>query len=144
MPRNAALAVCLLVLPLAARAASYPINPGYWEVKENWLGLVHQTERVCVEPRNIVKFLAAPCNHIYRCVYPVQQMGGGKIHFEGTWSKRGELYHVRGSGDYSPTRVELGVTGHGHWHVMPVPNVSASIRGAFLGPDCPAGAKHFK
>jgi len=138
-------ALAALALPLAAASADrYPINPGHWEVKESWLGLINKTEHVCVEPANITQFLAAPCNHIYHCNYPVQRIGAGKIYFEGTIFKHDELYHVKGGGTYSPTSLDMSFSGHGHWHIVPVPNASASLHGTYLGPDCPASARRFK
>jgi hypothetical protein len=140
-----ALALGALALPLAAAAeTTYPINPGYWELNEDWLGLIKKTERVCVEPHAITKFVSAPCNHIYHCNYPVQRMGDGKIYFEGTWSKTGELYHVRGGGAYTPTTLDLKVSGHGHWNIVPVPSADASIHATFIGADCPVDAKRYK
>ena len=140
----AALCLGLVFAPAATGAQTYPVNPGYWEVKENWLGLISKTERVCVEPKNITKFLAAPCNHIYHCNYPVQQVEGGKIRFEGTIFKHDELYQVKGGGAYTPTSLDMSFSGHGHWHIVPVPSASASLHGTYLAAACPADAKRFK
>ena len=142
--------IALALLPAAAAGQPqvptgppYPVNPGYWQVSENWLGLYTHDERVCVAPANIRKFLGAPCNHIYHCNYPVQTMGDGKLHFEGVIWKSGERYHVHGGGDYSPTALHMSVAGSGHWNILPFA-FSASIEGRFLGDDCPADAKRFK
>ncbi|MFI4934813.1 MAG: DUF3617 domain-containing protein [Caulobacterales bacterium] len=144
MQRIAVLALVALALPSAAGSqTTYPVNPGYWEVKEKWLGLISRTERWCVEPKNITKFVAAPCNHIYHCTYPVQQMSDGKIYFEGEWRGHDELYKVKGRGSYTSTTLIINVSGSGHWHIVPVPGASASLKGAFLSADCPADAKHF-
>jgi hypothetical protein len=148
MQRPAALALAALLAPigaaLPAHAETYPINPGYWEVTTNWLGLVNTTERYCIEPRNITKFLAAPCNHIYHCNYPVQQLADGKANFSGTIRGHDELYYVSGGGTYSPTTVDMHVRGHGHWHIVPIPDARASVKGRYLAETCPAGAKRFK
>ena len=139
----AALALLLAALPAVAGAQAYPINPGYWDVKENWLGLYNHTERVCIAPKNISKFLGAPCNHIYHCSYPVQSMADGKLHFEGVIWKSNERYAVHGGGDYAPASVHMTINGHGHWNILPFA-FSATIDGRFLGDDCPADAKRFK
>jgi hypothetical protein len=145
MKRLAALALAALTVPAAAKAAEpYPVNPGYWEVTTNWLGLVNTTQRYCVEPRNIVKFMAAPCNHIYHCNYPVEQYGNGKARFDGYIRGRDELYHVVGGGTYSLTSMDMHVSGSGHWHIVPIADARASLKGHWLGAQCPADAKHFK
>jgi hypothetical protein len=142
--KTAALVVALAALPAAVAAQPYPVNPGYWEVKENWLGLYTHTERVCLTQRNITKFLSKPfCNHIYRCDYSVDTVADGKIRFEGVFSKSNERYHLHGAGDYSPTTLHMSAAGSGHWNILPVAG-SASMDGRFLGDDCPADAKRFK
>jgi len=120
----------------------YPINPGYWLVVEHWL-LINRTERYCVEPWNIVRFMQAPCNHIYHCVYPVERIGAGTLHFEGVWSGGHDRFDVRGGGEYAPDRLHISVSGVGHWRILPVV-ISASLDGQFLGPDCPADAKRIR
>jgi hypothetical protein len=144
MKRIAILSLAVVVAPVGAGADADPINPGYWEVTTNWLGLLTTTARYCVEPKNITKFMAAPCNHIYHCTYPVQEYGDGKARFEGYIRGHDELYHVRGGGTYSPTTLNMSVSGSGHWHIVPIAGARASLRARFLGDDCPADAKRFK
>jgi hypothetical protein len=144
MKTFAAVVVALVGLPLAAGATSYPINPGYWEVTTNWLGLITSTDRYCVAPGNITKFIAAPCNHIYRCDYPVQRIGDGKAYFEGVITGRDELYNVRGGGTYTRTSVDMEVAGSGHWHIVPVADARATMTAHFLAAACPADARRFK
>jgi len=120
----------------------YPINPGYWQVAEHWL-LLSRTERYCVAPRNITQFIAAPCNHLYHCDYPVQSVEGGKFHFSGVVWRHDERYNVHGGGAYSPTSLHLTASGAGHFHILPFA-FSASLDGQFLGPDCPADAKRIR
>jgi hypothetical protein len=120
----------------------YPIHPGYWQVVEHW-PLINRTERYCVEPWNIVRFMAAPCNHIYHCVYPVQTIGADTFHFEGVITGRDQRFDVRGGGEYTPGSLHLSVIGLGHWRILPVV-FNASLDGRFLGPDCPADAKRIR
>ena len=140
----AALAALGLGAPTVARAQPYPINPGFWEVTTNWLGLVKKTERWCVAPRAIPRFLAGPCNHIYHCTYSVQEFHDGLAHFEGDIRGHDELYHVKGGGTYSPTTMDMKFTGDGHWHIVPILSAQASMRAHFLTDSCPAGAKQVK
>jgi hypothetical protein len=144
MRRLAAIAFALLAAPTMAGAESYPINPGYWEVTTDWLGLVKKTERWCVEPKAIPRFLAGPCNHIYHCTYPVQEFHDGKAHFEGDIRGHDELYHVRGGGTYTPTTMDMSVTGAGHWHIVPIVDAEASMKAHFLAETCPTDAKRVK
>ncbi len=141
MHRPLLLAFVLLALPAAAGAETYPLNPGYWEVTTDWLGLVKKTERYCIEPKNIAKIMLGPCNHHYRCDYPVQRVGDGKAHFEGDIHGRDELYHVVGDATYSPTSLDMLMHGSGHWHIVPIVDVRASVKARFLETVCPAGAK---
>jgi hypothetical protein len=148
-PVAAAIALALsfaagLAAPGLAGAQPYPINPGYWEVTTNWLGLVKKTERWCVAPKAIPRFLAGPCNHIYHCTYPVQEFHDGHAHFEGDIRGHDELYHVKGGGTYSPTTMDMKVVGAGHWHIVPIVGASASLNAHFLAPACPADAKQVK
>jgi len=39
----AAIAGPAIAAPVHSHAQPYPINPGYWEVTTNWLGLVKKT-----------------------------------------------------------------------------------------------------
>ena len=120
-------------------AQSYPINPGYWEVDEHWL-VMSRTERYCVAPENIVRFMAAPCNHIYHCSYTRQDIDNGKLSFAGVITAKDQRYNVRGSGEYSTTHLKVSVQGLGHWHILPVA-FGASLEGHFIASDCPADAK---
>ena len=137
-------ALALLSLPVSAKAEDYPINPGYWEIRTAWLGLLTKTERYCIEPKNIAKFMSGPCNHIYHCSYPVQQTADGKVYFKGKVLGHDEAYDVEGGGDYSPTSLDVKFSGSGHWRFVPVVGATASIRAQFLDAACPIDAKRFK
>jgi hypothetical protein len=120
----------------------YPINPGYWQVVEHWL-LINRTERYCVEPQNIVRFMAAPCNHIYTCSYPVQVFEADKFRFEGVVLGHNERFSVKGGGDYTPTSLHVSARFLGHYKVVPL-LIRGSIDGQYLGADCPADAKRIR
>ena len=40
--------------------------------------------------------------------------------------------------------MDMKVTGQGHWHIVPIVGVQASMHGAFLTEACPADAKQVK
>jgi hypothetical protein len=142
MKRIAALALVLLA-PVAAQAQPYPINPGFWLVTTNWLGLVSRTERYCVAPKDIPRFMSGPCNHIYHCEYPVQRFENGRSFFDGEIRGNDEAYHVHGTGTYSLTNLTMRTSISGHWHIVPVAG-PISVNGRFVSADCPADAKRIR
>ena len=153
MNRLTALALMLATVLIAPPASSQPdaadgqvklINPGYWNVTYHYLGFLNKTERWCIRPKDIEKFLSGPCNHIYHCSYPYHSLGDGKLAFKGEIRGNDELYHCQGGGQYSATTLHMGVTCHGHWHIVPVPSASASTDATFIADTCPPDAKHFK
>jgi hypothetical protein len=142
------LALAALAPAIPARAQQYPINPGYWEAHTTFLGLIGSTDRYCIKPKDINKFLAGPSNHIYHCAYPDQVTADGRLHFKGSCiqKKRGKVVMVialEGDGAYTPTTVMMKA--HGSTHVLGLPvGGSASVDGHFISADCPADAKSFK
>ena len=120
----------------------YPISPGYWQVAEHWL-LFSKTEFYCVDGFNILKFMTEPCNHIYHCAYPVQDVSDGRIHFAGVIRGRREKYDVSGGGSYSPTRISVSVAGSGHYKILPVA-FTAALDARFVSGDCPPDAKRIR
>lgn len=140
MKKTAALALFLLGVPLAAAGQPYAINPGFWEVTTNWLGLISKTERYCVAPKDIPRFLSGPCNHIYHCDYPVQRFGNGRSAFDGVIRGHDEAYHVHGTGVYSATSLTVRSSIDGNWHIVPIAG-DITVEGRFISADCPSDAK---
>jgi hypothetical protein len=141
MKRLAPLALVLALAPAGAGAEQPAlISPGYWEATTDFLGLSHRTERYCIEPKNVAKFMLGPCNHHYRCEYPIQQVGGGRAHFEGEISNASERYHVHGDVTYTATTLDLKMSGTGHWKLLPLAGFGA-VKAHRLAADCPEGAK---
>jgi hypothetical protein len=146
-----ALPLALAIAALSASAAHaqpYPINPGFWEAHTTFMGLIGSTDRYCIKPKDINKFLAGPSNHIYRCTYPDQVTADGKIHFKGSCvqTKHGKVVMVidlEGDGAYTPTTVRMRANGSTHMLGLPVSG-SAAVDGHFISADCPADAKSFK
>ena len=102
-----------LILALAAptvAVAAQTIQPGYWESTNKLLSPIKQTktERRCITPKDVDKFLAGPSNRHYDCTYPTKLFQGGKITLKGTCvSKKGRKVAVAGSGAYTPTSFTL-------------------------------------
>jgi hypothetical protein len=141
MHRLAALAAALSLAPACAVAQPPAlISPGYWEATTQFLGISHRTERYCVEPKSVAKFMLGPCNHHYQCSYPVQQVGDGTVHFEGVIANRSEHYNVQGDATFTATTLDLKMSGAGHWKLVPLAGFGA-IQAHRLAADCPQGAK---
>lgn len=99
-----------LALAAPAAAAPSPIQPGYWESTNKLISPIKQskTERRCITPADVDKFLQGPSNRHYTCTYPTRIFSNGKITLKGTCvSKKGRKVAVQGTGSYSPTRFDL-------------------------------------
>jgi len=103
------LAAAFVATPAAAAAAT-TILPGYWESTNKLLSPIKQskTEKRCITPADVDKFLAGPSNRHYACTYPTKVFAGGRITLKGTCvSKKGRKVAVQGSGTYTPTSFNL-------------------------------------
>jgi len=108
-PLPALLAVLAFAAPASAMAAT-TILPGYWESTNRLLSPIKQTktEKRCITPADVDKFLAGPSNRHYACSYPTKVFSGGRITLKGTCvSKKGRKVAVQGSGAYTPTSFNL-------------------------------------
>jgi hypothetical protein len=102
----------VLLIGLAAPAAAAPttILPGYWESTNRLLSPVKQskTEKRCITPAEVEKFLSGPSNRHYTCTYPTKSFTNGQIRLKGTCvSKKGRKVAVQGAGSYTPTSFNL-------------------------------------
>jgi hypothetical protein len=103
------IALAALASAGAAQAAT-TILPGYWESTNRLLSPIKQskTEKRCITPADVDKFLAGPSNRHYACTYPTKVFSGGRITLKGTCvSKKGRKVAVQGSGSYTPTSFNL-------------------------------------
>lgn len=106
----ALLVVLAAAAPAGAAMAATTILPGYWESTNRLLSPIKQTktEKRCITPADVDKFLAGPSNRHYACTYPTKVFSGGKITLKGTCvSKKGRKVAVQGSGAYTPTSFNL-------------------------------------
>jgi hypothetical protein len=106
------LPVLLIALAVAAPAAAAAptIQPGYWESTNRLLSPIRQTktERRCISPADVEKFMSGPSNRHYACTYPTKVFAGGKIRLKGSCvSKKGRKVAVEGAGSYTPTSFDL-------------------------------------
>jgi uncharacterized protein DUF3617 len=124
----------------AAAAAQTAISPGYWETTSKVTSPfpANKTERRCIKPADVAKFMEGKINHIYTCTYPTKVVGGGKISLKGTCSTRdGPPVPISGDGTFTTetmhidARVSLSLGG------LSVP-VHASTDAKRLSDTCPA------
>ncbi|PZQ62340.1 MAG: hypothetical protein DI570_11275 [Phenylobacterium zucineum] len=102
--------VILASLAAPAVAAPTTILPGYWESTNRLLSPIKQTktEKRCITPADVEKFMSGPSNRHYTCTYPTKVFAGGKIRLKGTCvSKKQRKVEVQGSGAYTPTSFNL-------------------------------------
>jgi hypothetical protein len=107
---RAALFLAALFVAGPAAAAAPLIQPGYWESTNKVLSPVRtsKTERRCITPADVEKFMSGPSNRHYKCAYPTNVMRDGQIRLKGSCvSKKGRKVQVQGSGTYSPTAFTL-------------------------------------
>ncbi len=115
MPKSPLMArfalVALMTLFAAPSTGAAPaIQPGYWESTNRLLSPIKQTstEKRCITPADVDKFMAGPSNRHYTCTYPTKVIAGGKIQLKGTCvSKKGRKVRIQGSGVYTPTSFTL-------------------------------------
>ncbi|HEX7885699.1 MAG TPA: DUF3617 family protein [Phenylobacterium sp.] len=96
--------------PAGGAMAATTILPGYWESTNRLLSPIKQTktEKRCITPADVDKFLAGPSNRHYACSYPTKVFAHGKITLKGACvSKKGRRVAVQGSGAYTPTSFNL-------------------------------------
>jgi hypothetical protein len=110
MNRSIVIAVALATAAPAFAAQQQTILPGYWESTNRLLSPIRdtKTERRCITPADVEKFLSGPSNRHYACTYPTKSFEGGKITLKGTCvSKKGRKVAVKGQGAYTPTSFNL-------------------------------------
>jgi hypothetical protein len=87
----------------SAAAQPETIAPGYWETTNQVLSPLHstKTERRCIGPAEVAKFMEGPGNHIYRCTYPTKLFHDGHIVLKGSCKSRdGAPFPISGTGTY--------------------------------------------
>ena len=95
------LAACAaLAGPAAAQTA---ISPGYWELTNQVISPLpsKKTERRCIRPADVAKFMQGPENHIYRCSYPTKEVGGGRIRMSGTCASKDRSFPASVEGQFT-------------------------------------------
>jgi len=132
-------------LGLAAAAVAGPalaqtaITPGYWESTNKRLSPIKQssTEKRCITPADVDKFMAGPSNRHYTCTYPTREIQDGKITLKGTCvSKKGQKVAIAGSGTYTKTSFQLDADVAVEFACLDIAG-SASTEAQRSGETCP-------
>jgi len=138
----AALMGLAAMLPMQAASAGRDENrilPGYWEYTNrlDFLFTDTKTEKRCVKPADVDKFLSGPSNRHYSCDYPTRVVGDGKASFKGVCrDKRGREARVSAAGTYSPKAFHLDATLGTSIGGLPI-SPTASVDAKWLAADCP-------
>ena len=130
----------LLALSVAgAAAAQSAISPGYWETTSKVTSPfpTHKTERRCIKPQDVAKFMEGKINHIYTCTYPTKHVGDGKIRLQGTCATRdGPAIPISGEGTFTSDSLHLDARISPQIGGLSIP-VRASTDAKRLGDACP-------
>lgn len=131
--------IAALVSPATALAQS-AISPGYWETTNQVTSPfpTRKTERRCIRPAEVAKFMNGPSNHIYTCTYPTREVGGGRIRLAGSCKTRdGKPVPITGQGVFTADTFQLDARIETELGGLTVP-VRARTTAKRLGDDCPA------
>ena len=130
-------ALALAAAPAHAAEGSHAVLPGYWEYTTSTAFSSPSTDRRCVKPDEIDKFVSGPSNRHYHCTYPTRELSGGKARFVGTCvSKHGNKYPVSWTGTYAAERFDLHGTVSPNIVGLSLP-VSATIAARRIAATCP-------
>ena len=103
-PLHVAAGAAILCLLAGAAVAQDAINPGYWETTSKVTSPfpTHKTERRCIKPQDVAKFMEGQINHIYKCTYPKKVVADGRIQLAGSCKTRdGDPVPIEGSGTFT-------------------------------------------
>ena len=144
MIRNALLALIPASLMLAAPAAAQEqtILPGYWDVTNKVSAIISQTktEKRCITPSEVSKFVMGPSNRHYKCDYPTRVFKDGKIRLKGDCAtKNGSKASVEATGTYSPTTFTMNAKISTTYAGVPLSGI-ATTTARRIRETCPAAA----
>lgn len=136
----AAAALAGAALCAGPAAAQKAISPGYWETTSKVTGIplvAPKTERRCIQPSDVAKFMEGRINHIYKCTYPTKEVGGGKIRLQGTCAtKDGPPVPISGDGTFTADSMHVEARVVASFGGMNIP-VHATTDAHRLSDTCP-------
>lgn len=102
------IAFCGLAASAPAIAQEQTILPGYWSVTNRVAVVAGKTEKRCITPSEVAKFVMGPSNRHYKCDYPTKIFKDGKITLKGVCAtKNGHQAKVDATGTYTPTTFKM-------------------------------------
>jgi len=129
-------------LAAAGPAVAQPdaIAPGYWETTNSVVSPMRstKTERRCIQPKDVAKFMEGPSNHIYHCTYPTRIVTAGTIQLKGSCATRdGRPIPVSGQGTFTRDTFHMEARVAAQFGPMTIP-VHATTDARRIGDECPA------
>jgi hypothetical protein len=125
----------------AARAQD-SIQPGYWESVDQVVSPLpsSKTERRCITPKDVARFMSCYINHHYECACPEETIGGGKITFKGQCvDHKGQHVNIEGRGVFTATTLHM--TARANFRILGLPmDADAATDAHRLGDTCPPGS----
>jgi hypothetical protein len=121
-------------------AAQDSIAPGYWETTNSVITPMRstKTERRCIQPKDVAKFMEGPSNHIYHCTYPTRIISNGSIQLKGSCATRdGRPIPISGQGTFTRDTFHMEAHVAAQLGPMTVP-VRAVTDARRIGDECPA------
>jgi hypothetical protein len=137
LPLTAALTLAAVAGPALAQSA---ITPGYWETTSKVTSPfpANKTERRCIKPSDVAKFMEGKINHIYTCTYPTKEVAGGKMRMQGTCATRdGPAIPISAQGTFTSDTLHLEARLAVQFGGLAVP-IRASTDAKRLADACPA------
>lgn len=127
------------LLAAGAAVAQTAISPGYWETTSKVTSPfpANKTERRCIKPADVAKFMEGKINHIYTCTYPTRVIGDGKIRLAGSCKTRdGKPVPITGQGVFTADTLRLDARIEAEFGGLTVP-VRARTEARRLADECP-------
>ena len=120
-------------------AAQTTIAPGYWETTSRVISPIptSKTERKCIKPEDIDKFIGGAPNRHYACTYPTREVANGKIRLAGSCkTKNSAPVPISGEGTYTRDTLRLEARVEAKLGGLTVP-VRARTEGRRIADTCP-------
>jgi hypothetical protein len=130
---------------MAAAGAAWSqqsVRPGYWETVDQVLSPISstKTERRCITPADVAKFMSCHINHHYECTCPEQSASAGKIVFKGRCiDHKGQQVDIEGAGVFTPTTLQMKARARFRLLGLPI-DADATTEAHRISDTCPAGS----
>lgn len=130
-----------LSAPTLAVAQEQTILPGYWSVTNRVAVVAGKTEKRCITPSEVAKFVMGPSNRHYKCDYPTKVFRDGKITLKGVCAtKNGHQAKIDATGTYTPTTFKMTANVQTTLTGLPV-SAKAVTDAKRISETCPPEAK---